>query len=395
MNHKNPIAATLWLIASTAWGQAEQSIVVENPAVPSGEPLTLQLQERWRIGGDTSVAEELFGTIQQVACDDSGFVYVLDSQLNLLRKFSPDGQFVADVATEGEGPGETRAPISMFFTSEGNIALQSFRRIACVTRDGKALDSLPLPEPVRGVELAQRVGGQLVYSTVVMDRDESGYVATTYLGTSSGTKEIARFAEQTIARHYANFEIEEGHTNDWRRLWQVGVDARIYVSQKYDEYEIDVWSAAGKRERSIHRDYEPLLRSDDEMRVARQAWERLIRGITGAQAVVSRTHRAVERLFPRPDGSLWVLSSRGARRPPQGALAQFDVFDQGGHFVRQVTLYGPGKAARDTVYFCGERVFVVVGDDPFAEEQEIEPNTILCFDTRQNEQESGTTEAGP
>jgi hypothetical protein len=114
------------------------------------------------------------------------------------------------------------------------------------------------------------------------------------------------------------------------------------------------------------------------MEEARTKWERLTRGVRGATAVVSKTHRAIERIFPRADGSLWVLNSRGARRRPRGTVAQLDVFDGNGRFVHQVALLGPGDAARDALYLFEDRAVIVVGDDPTTGEPLLEPNTILC-----------------
>ncbi len=42
-----------------------------------------------------------------------------------------------------------------------------------------------------------------------------------------------------------------------------------------------------------------------------------------------------------PEGSLWVLSGRGAWRPPEGSCAVFDVWDGDGHLSGQVALKAP------------------------------------------------------
>jgi hypothetical protein len=351
------------LIASTA--------VAESP--------TIQLRELWRIGGDADAPEEVFGTIQQIACDDSGCVYVLDSQLNSLKRFSPEGAYQLEVAHEGDGPGELRTPLGMFFTPEGDIGIYSYRRTCMLGRDGTFKRAIPFPETIAGLERARGLGDGLVYATVTFDRHEAGYTATTYLGRcDAGGREQVRFAEQAISRKYANFELTEDNTNDWRQLWAVGPGDRIYSPRRFTAYEIEVWSADGTLERTIRRDYEPLPRTAVEMEEARTKWERLTRGVRGATAVVSKTHRAIERIFPRADGSLWVLNSRGARRRPRGTVAQLDVFDGNGRFVHQVALLGPGDAARDALYLFEDRAVIVVGDDPTTGEPLLEPNTILC-----------------
>ena len=46
----------------------------------------------------------------------------------------------------------------------------------------------------------------------------------------------------------------------------------------------------------------------------------------------------IESLLPRPDGTLWVLTSRGRQGRPEGSVGVFDVFDAEGRFRHQLDL---------------------------------------------------------
>ena len=49
--------------------------------------------------------EFLFGRVNSIAVDDSGTLYVLDSQADEIRAFGSDGTFLRTLGRRGEGPG--------------------------------------------------------------------------------------------------------------------------------------------------------------------------------------------------------------------------------------------------------------------------------------------------
>jgi hypothetical protein len=98
-------------------------------------------------------------------------------------------------------------------------------------------------------------------------------------------------------------------------------------------------------------------------------------------------------MFPRSDGSLWVLTSRGERASNESVLATFDVFDSQGRFTHQVTIEAEGDPREDAVLFVGDRLFVVTeyvsasssmwggsdGEGEDDEEEEAEPMQVICY----------------
>ena len=68
----------------------------------------------------------------------------------------------------------------------------------------------------------------------------------------------------------------------------------------------------------------------------------------------------IVRIFPKEDGTIWVLTDRGENDAPGGASVSFDVFDRTGHFVRRVTANIPYVPGRDELYIYGDFIAVVV-----------------------------------
>jgi hypothetical protein len=142
--------------------------------------------------------------------------------------------------------------------------------------------------------------------------------------------------------------------------WAASADGQAYVADDFDEYLVRVWSPDGKAQRVIAREFEPRKRSADE-RKRRGPMIRVQSGDGEMETTLtkSETDRTVLNIFPRDNGAIWVLSSRGAFDTKNGELCTLDEFDAEGRFVRQVTLRGEGDLDHDAIVVHGDRVFVL------------------------------------
>jgi hypothetical protein len=90
-----------------------------------------------------------------------------------------------------------------------------------------------------------------------------------------------------------------------------------------------------------------------------------------------------------PDGSCWVLTSRGFYDRPEGTAGVYDVIGLDGKLDRQVTLRAKIDPIRDTYYFLGGRMLVAIGfrDAVVAQvgsgnsnvSTDSEPMSLVCF----------------
>jgi len=95
---------------------------VKNPAKASGGVQILNMQEQWKVGGEDD-EDILFGLIPRACSDEAGNIYVLDSQLNQVLVFNPEGEMVRTLFREGEGPGEIRQPRDMMVLGNGRVGV--------------------------------------------------------------------------------------------------------------------------------------------------------------------------------------------------------------------------------------------------------------------------------
>jgi len=370
-----------------------------NPSTPT-EPLTsLKLKELWRISGDEE-DEFLFGVLTQIASDVEGNIYLLDAQLNQVMVFSPEGEYLRSIGREGEGPGEFRRPSDMFITPDGTVAVMQRMpgKVILLTTDGEPAGNLAVPQPDDG-GMQMFSGGAPAGDHVVIlanrfARKEASFeTISTLVAIDKDGNQTAAYAEERDSRDFANLVLDEKKMMLGALVWNASNDGRVYTSENFDTYDINVWNADGTLDRVIEREYTPRERSEEEIKLFTPV-VRIRRGnrMQSPEVKASKTDRNVQQIFPRDDGTIWVLSSRGVFDTPDGVIATVDVFDKAGKFVRQITFEGEGDYIKDGIHVVGDRLYVVtglrsarramfgVGDDSEDDDSGAEPMGVICYD---------------
>jgi hypothetical protein len=313
--------------------------------------------------------------------------------------YSNNGEFVRTIGREGEGPGEFRQPAGLIILPDGNVGVvqQMPGKIVLLTPDGEPADNFPFPESEEGgtqMFFSCKTQGDLVVVGVnEFARRDDGFAAIFQLiGSNMDGEKVATYYELEQKHDMAKFEFDEKDMGGPASLWDIGIDGRLYLNLSFDDYDVHVWNPDGSKDRVITREFEPRKRTADEMKKAKNRFKVVING-KEAKNIVSSTDRAVQRLYTRDDGTLWVLSSRGALDAPDGTIGVFDVFDASGRFSHQVTIDGEGTIEEDGLFFVGDRLFIVTdlvsarrasyggdGEDDEEMEEEPEPMAVICYD---------------
>jgi hypothetical protein len=265
--------------------------------------------------------------------------------------------------------------------------------------DGKPAGDFPVPmAPDGGTQMiwgAGSAGRSVVIGSGTFAQKDGKITVSSSLqllgadGTSRGT-----VAERNQVNDMANMNFEEKTAR--RPAWTAGADGKVYVNDAFDTYEIKYYGADAKLLRVATREFQHRSRSKQEMEEFRPRM--MMRGGRGGgrgqrfDAVPSPTDPDVMQMFARDDGTLWVLSSRGARDCPKGTMARFDVFDANGHFVREVSVQGDANYAQDGIMLIGDQLVVLkglrsaqrammaaMGSEGSEQEEEAEPMAIVCY----------------
>jgi hypothetical protein len=338
---------------------------VVNPNRPVEPAETAVLREVWRAGGDDEDDDVLFAVLDDVAVDGGGNVYLLDSQLNTVHVFSSLGEYLRSIGRQGEGPGEFNMPRSLFITPDGLVAVVQMMpgRIILLTPDGESAGLHPLPE-FEGVPMFLFGGsaGENVFLRVMETTGQPGgsFTTTSALIRVDGTGDkTATYIQEAMEQNMSSLVFEERNMVGLS-AWNAAPDGKVLADVEFDEYSIQVWDSDGTLDHVFGRDYEPRKRSKNEM-ARRGPFVKVSMddGEVKNSVVKSETDRTVLGIYPRPDRSIWVLSSRGAYDTQDGELGTFDVFDPDGRFTRQLKLMGEGNFDRDGYYIIGDRLYIL------------------------------------
>jgi len=370
-----------------------------NPATGFVAPVTSKLPEMWRLGGDSEDEDEFFGVISDIDIDTQGNVYLLDSQLSTVKIYNKDGELLRSIGREGEGPGEFRRPISMFFTKDDKAAVIQMMpgKIVLLTKEGAPAGDHPIPQaPDGGFQLIQggdSRGGNIV---LFMGRQQFDQAAGKWSRTSfiasvdPAGKQVAEYTSKTNEISMAAALMDDAAWDTFERRWEVGPDGKVYACNSYDNYEVTVYDKSGKVEKTITREYKHVPRSAEEKDFMNRMFSHWAKMIPNCTVTINDMNKDIENIYLRDDGSLWVLSSTGARNLAKGTLGTFDVFNPEGQFVKQVTLQGQGNPLEDLYVFEKDRLYVVTSflqaamsaqgvQGLYDEAEEPEPMAVICY----------------
>lgn len=366
---------------------------VLNPATSIDDPITVRLQERWRVGeGDDE--EVFFGMINGVAVDAKGNTYLLDTQMNEVMVFSPGGEYLRSIGREGEGPGEFRRGRSLCLTGSGDVAvLQTMPgKIVLLTTDGDPIGNHPLPD-ADGMQLftdVKRAGDGVAICKQLWIRDETGFsIIASLVRVDAKGNQTARYWEDSYEQDAARMVFDEKTTNP-APTWAVAPDGRVFVCPDFDAYRVEIHTPDGSLDCVIEREFTPRKRTKDEM----ERRGPLVRvGQAQTEVVKSQTDRSILAVFPRSDKTVWVLNSRGAFDTSDGEIATVDAFDADGRLTRQITLLGEGDRDTDVLNVIGNRLYVLknwesariawFGADQDVDEEDLEaaePMYVIVYD---------------
>jgi len=396
------LVLTFATAASADW-EGENTTVdgvttVINPETPALGVIKQDMRELWRRGGEED-DEIFFGTISKFLHDDEGNIYLLDGQLSEIQVFDPSGELLRTIGRQGEGPGEFQNGADMFWGPGGQIGVvQAWPgKIVMITPDGDPGSTFALPyRDGGGWQSVTRGAGldeTLILAGTAWTREDGKQLQFTYLKAYDATgNELATYEETSRETQFGDYEFIEEEYVDFQRRWAVAPDGRVAAALSFDDYRITVWNADGSIDRIIERpDYRTVKRTDAETERFQTMYDAFTRWNRGSTFRVSDHHQAVENMFFREDGTLWVQSGAERWRSDDGVFTSFDVYDTVGRYLQRVDLVADADAVEDGLFFAGNRAYVVTdlynaimarvgGDSEEAEDIAAEPVTVISFE---------------
>jgi hypothetical protein len=389
------------------WKGTEETIDgalhIKNPTEAMDEPMTIELEEVYRLGGWSE--DQFFGVITGILEDEEGNVYLLDSQLKEIQVYDSAGSLVRTIGREGEAPGEFQIAGSLFWMPDGKIGVMQTwpGRIVQLGTDGTPYDDFtlpPLPENETGFRIlfgAARAGDKLAIVEAANKPTETEFTQTNFLNIyDPETQTYTSLYTHASHLSFTNVVISETEWDSFRNRWIGSKSGRVYCVNNLANYAITVYNPDGALDRVIERDVAPVKRTSEEVEKLKKIYEGFTKQMPfpNKQYDLEPNHPAVTGggLYERPDGSLWVRTSVGTVSGPDDELGGFDIYDPKGRYVRRVILKGQADSLNDAIFFVNDRIYVITeflnaamalqgggADDESEVDQDAEPMSVICY----------------
>lgn len=196
---------------------------------------------------DSDNDELIFYMPADVSFDSQGNIYVLDSGNHRIQKFSPDGNYLATIGQQGQGPGEFQYPQSLAVDPDGNLYISDMgnRKIHVLKPGGGELHTLQLTDVelgnIRVTSTGKIVmgggGGMLMIGPEGMNEDQD--LGKLFAVLDEEGEVIQEFGEKL---DYKDFLM-----NTTGNRYHFAVDKSGYVYVAFDfQNRIDKYSPEGK-----------------------------------------------------------------------------------------------------------------------------------------------------
>jgi len=326
-------------------------------AQPAHPPRVCQLEEIWRVGGEST--DLFFGAVTEATTDSLGNVYLLDTQRLQVVVISPEGRFVRTLSREGEGPGEVQNPRDIQILSDGTLGILELfpAKIVRLTPDGEPRGTLVVGaggDPQSGGFTAASSficrGGTILMGATRTTQDENGQKRLHYLAAlDPAGAETVRFREQTMALDFRDLCFVERELGPpFAGVNTLGPDGRVYAAQDWDRYAIEVYRPEGSLERVIEREFENRKRTEIELRRINALFDASDRNIpVKVTRKIEPRPQVISALHVTDDGTLWVLHSRSIENRPAGVMQSYDTFDAAGRYLGVVAMACEGDPEAD------------------------------------------------
>lgn len=341
---------------------------VQNPSEPVNGSREIELKEMWRLDEESN--DPLIGLITDVCLDSSGNICLLDYQMKTILVYNQEGDLLRTIGREGDGPGEFRRAYNIHtwpgsyigVTTPEPPRIQLFHKNGNPQRDvfiaeSNADSSLGNPSLRKSMIADGWIGAEIRYRKYDTDQIRGKRQICT-INPDGSIRNLYFTIDYTVELRKTQTRYED-ELNWPKSRWSLFDDGKICYATGHTDYTIHICGSDGNEFQVIGRDYESVKRSSLEKRRAERQFEKEQRFYPNISWVTSDYHSDIEDLYARPDGTLWVQTSMGRWRTPEGACSAYDVFDVNGQFIEHVYLKAPGDLDNDKIYLLGKTVVIV------------------------------------
>jgi hypothetical protein len=346
-----------------------------NPESPINGTQEITLQHLWSLGAEDD--DDIFGELISAARDEAGNFYLLDSQLFLMRIYSPEGELLTETGREGEGPGEFRQPLQVLPLRDGNVGVANGRppKVVVYTIDGDPVTDIPIrpSDSAEGgfifLQDMAVAGDRFISEIRTGRRDEQKMISVTSLAVFSSSGDLqSTLLEHKEERSFGAFTFTDRNQTFAQRRWTLLSNGQAVAALARDTYEIGLFSPEGELTQVLHREsFDLLERTSEELAEMEEAIQ-MRRGGGGGhrgggggghrgggfsiEYDFASTHPVLTGFTEGPAGELWVQSCRHDRDLPEGTIDRLEQFNDEGQYTAEILIRTDRKPLR--IFYLGE-----------------------------------------
>jgi hypothetical protein len=313
----------------------------------------MQLVEDIRIGSPSTSGQPILGSVEAVAEDSSGGLYVFDSKGPVLMYYDSTGRLVRTIGRKGSGPGEYREIVDgMAVRKDGRLILRdSYNgRLTLYDPNGVASDHWPLGSQLSAPRSLTVDTADHTYLRILWQEPEPGAAwefGLLHLNQEGRFVDSLRVPSVPGERQFKRGPFQPS------KLWAFSPHS-YFVAGINDFYHFDIVSPTGSRVR-VERVVDQVRLNSEE----RAEWEAIIEWgrarlppkDRAALASVPHVKPAYKALAFGPDHRIWVLrhvaairdsTFAGAPNPNRSPVLTWhepevwDVFQENGSYLGEV-----------------------------------------------------------
>ncbi len=331
----------------------------------SSKPAPIELKAELSIGQEFGEDYDVLGEVGGgVALDDSGNVYIPDTQKHKVQLYSPEGRYIRTIGREGSGPGEYQYPIAVVPLTSGEVVVADAagRKLLFFDRAGSHLRDRPMLPPSSEPQYiaTETSDGHVVGLFFKFRREDEGYK------TGMPVEKIdPRTGESEVIYHERLEKWRPGESRGDENMSLFAVDGadRVFRSEiSYEQFFIERYEPNGELSLVIEKAFSRVKKTEAELEEERAISEAR-RMMIGAPVRDPRPFKpAIGVIGVDHKGRLWAqLGTTEMDRP-----TEFDVFSPDGDYLGRVTT--EGLAAEVDLDMLGIQGDKLLASDPNPED---------------------------
>lgn len=321
--------ASLFLLVSCNQQKAEWQgtieekdgvIIVKNPKEPMYTEDVFSLEEELSIGEADGPEEYMFSNLGNLAVDDRGYIYALDSREKHIKVYNDEGKYIATMGKEGQGPGDLLGPNNVCITAQNEVMVpdSSNNRLTFFSLEGKFIRSITTT-PLELLETKVDSRGDIIGRAIVREEKNPRYELKKF---NADLKYLCSFDSSPIP-NLRNFN---PFLSSLR--WDVDKNDRVVCGYPIT-YEIKIFDPEGNILKKIEKDYEPLEVTKEDIKRG----EELL--YPGVKVSMPKYYPAFRDFIIDDECRIFVQTWE---KTPDGNERYYDVFDKEGKYIAKIPL---------------------------------------------------------